>query len=425
MTRSTAPTTSRSPFLRDFDALSGFGATSRGGVHREAATEADREARDWLAGRFAEIGLEARVDSVGNLFGCADWVPGAPYVLVGSHLDSQPTAGRLDGAYGVLSALHAADRVRDEVAAGSLQPTLNLAVVDWFNEEGSRFWPSVMGSGVYAGILNAASVLDTRDADGISVREALEMIGYLGRNEAPRAAAYAEIHIEQGRELEEAEVPIGIVTGNWSTAKLLVRVHGEQAHTASLMADRHDALLAAGALVMAVNDLVDAAPAGELLTTVSRLDTYPNVPGVVTSHATLHVDLRSADAEVLNAALDALRTGADALGERFGVRATLEGLSVRPALPYPPEGVALAEEVATRCGLASRRLLTRAGHDSIAMRAVAPTVMLFVPSRDGLSHHEREDTLEDDLESGVDMLSAVVARLVAGDLTMPAEETRS
>ena len=169
-----------SDFLADFDAMSRFGATEGGGVERQAASAADGQTRDWFRIWLTENGFNCRVDAVGNLFGSLEWIEGASHILVGSHLDSQPKAGRFDGAFGVLAGAHAAAAVAERVAAGSITPSFNLTVVDWFNEEGCRFSPSLMGSGVFTGKFAAGEVLDTVDSDGRTVRGALSDIGYLG-----------------------------------------------------------------------------------------------------------------------------------------------------------------------------------------------------------------------------------------------------
>ena len=403
--------------LTDFATLSAIGATPGGGVDRQAGTAADGEARRWLVDWLTGSGFAVTVDRVGNVFGTVELAPGAPYVLVGSHLDSQPTAGQFDGAYGVLAAAHAARRVVADAAAGALAPRFNIAVVDWFNEEGSRFTPSIMGSSTYAGSMSAESVLATRDLGGVSVAEALDAIGFLGDGTPPVAAGYAEVHIEQGRTLERLGVDIGLVESNWAARKYEIVVHGEQSHTgATVMADRHDALVGAAAVVTAVRDLVDEFAAGALLTAVGRLTVHPNSPVVVPSEVRLSADVRSADADLLERAHDLLLDRLAAVEERRAVRVEVARASLRDARPFPARGVELAETVAKEAGLTSHRMLTIAGNYSIPMNTLVPTVMLFVPSVAGVSHNERELTHDVDLLHGVDVLTGVCARLVEGAL---------
>ena len=404
-------------FLQEFAELSAIGATPGGGVERQAATAADGQARRWLVQRLTAAGLAVDVDAVGNVFGRAELVPGAPHVLVGSHLDSQPRAGRFDGAYGVLAAVHAARHVLAEVAAGRLLPRFNLAVVDWFNEEGSRFQPSLMGSGAYTGALGTEEVLAARDLEGTSVAQALEGIGFRGSAEPPVAAAYAELHIEQGRVLERLGADVGLVEGGWAARKLEVVVHGVQGHTgATAMADRHDALVTAARLVCLARDLVDEFPAGALLTAVGRMTVLPNSPVVVPREVRLNLDVRSADPDLLERAHALLLERFAAAAERGAVEVEVARSSLRPAARLPAAGVDLAEVVAKEAGASTHRMLTMAGHDAIALDALVPTVLLFVPSVEGVSHDERELTRDEDLVRGVDVLARLLTRLVAGDL---------
>jgi beta-ureidopropionase / N-carbamoyl-L-amino-acid hydrolase len=404
--------------LDDFTALSAIGATPGGGVDRQAGTPADGEARRWLVDWLTGSGFTVSVDRVGNVFGTVELVPGAPYVLIGSHLDSQPTAGRFDGAYGVLAAAHAARRIVAAVGEGTVTPRYNVAVVDWFNEEGSRFTPSIMGSSVYCGTLDLDAALAARDLAGTSVEEALTAIGFLGEGTAPTAACYAEIHIEQGRVLERLGVDIGLVESNWSARKYEIVVHGQQSHTgATVMADRHDALLGAARLVCLARDVVDEYPEGALLTAVGRMTVHPNSPVVVPSEVRLSLDVRSADADLVEQAHARLLEGFTAIEREAAVEVEIARSSLRPAAPFPAEGVDLAETVAKEAGVTSHRMLTMAGHDAIPMNTVVPTVLLFVPSVEGVSHNEAELTHDDDVLRGVDVLARLCTRLVEGALT--------
>lgn len=404
-------------FLQDFATLCTFGATSGGGVDRQAGSPADGEQRSWLTGLLEAKGFSVSFDQVGNQFGLLELQPGAPYVLVGSHLDSQPTAGRYDGAYGVLAAAHAAFRLAEEWRADGRSPRYNLAVVNWFNEEGARFKPSMMGSSVYTGKMTAETVLATEDPAGITVREALEATSALGEGEGPKAAYAAEIHIEQGRSMERNGVTIGLVDSNWAANKYQFEVHGEQAHTGStVIADRRDALLGASMLVVTAREIADSFPDGAVHTSVGQLDVYPNSPVVVPSLVTLLLDLRSPDEELLAQADRMLH---DRIGEieqsaRVDIRKT--GSHCWPVTPYQPEGVALAEKIAANRGLTHARVKTLAGHDSTNLKDIVPTVMLFVPSVEGISHNEHEYTTDQDIIDGLHTLTDVVRSLCLGEL---------
>ncbi len=416
MTTSTTFTAQDDAFVEDFRIMSAFGATGNGGVDRQAATIPDGEQRRWLTGLLEERGFTVKFDRAGNQWGLYEVVPGAPFVVVGSHMDSQPTAGRYDGAYGVLAAAHAAFRLVSRWKASAEGPKFNLAVVNWFNEEGSRFKPSMMGSSVYTGKLALEDALNTKDPAGISVRDALDSIGCRGDYKGPEAAYCAEIHIEQGRNMEREGITIGLVGSNWAANKYEFAVHGEQAHTGStVIADRKDALLGASMLVVAARELADRFP-GVLHTSVGQLNVYPNSPVVVPSRVNLLLDLRSADEAVL-AQADAL------LHERIAEIERAANVSVEKhhshswaVTPYQPEGVELAAKVAADLGLPNKEVMTLAGHDSTNMKDLVPTVMLFVPSVDGISHNEHEYTTEEDIVAGLTMLTEVVGRLCDGAL---------
>lgn len=404
-------------FLQDFATLSAFGATPGGGVDRQAGSSADGEQRAWLTGLLRDKGFAVSFDQVGNQFGLLEVNPGAPYVLVGSHLDSQPTAGRYDGAYGVLAAAHAAFSLAAEWRSAPTTPRYNLGVVNWFNEEGSRFQPSMMGSSVYTGKVTAEHVLEITDAAGTTVREALEATAALGEDTGPKAAYAAEIHIQQGRSMERDGITIGLVDSNWAANKYQFEVRGEQSHTGStVIADRRDALLGASMLVVAAREIADHFSDGAVHTSVGQLNVYPNSPVVVPSLVTLLLDLRSANEDLLAKADRMLHDRIEQIEQAARVEISKTGSHCWPVTPYQPEGVALAEKAAVNRGLRYERVKTLAGHDSTNLKDVVPTVMLFVPSVEGISHNEREYTTDQDIVSGLHVLTDVVRSLCLGEL---------
>ncbi|MFC7674363.1 M20 family metallo-hydrolase [Mycolicibacterium sp. GCM10028919] len=400
-------------FLTDFAELSAIGATPAGGVDREAATDADGRARDWLRAWFVEHGLQCRVDAVGNMYGCAEIAPDKPYVLLGSHLDSQPTSGRFDGAYGVLAAAYAAVRVADRPDTARY----NVAAVNWFNEEGSRFSPSLMGSAVYVGKMAADVVLDTVGKDGSSVRDALVRIGYHGADAAPKANSYAEIHIEQGRTLVDEDLDIGVVTCNWAAYKYSITVHGEQSHTgATHMRYRQDALVTASQVVLAVRAVADEFGPDTVLGSVGRFTVEPNSPVVVPSRVRLAADLRALEAETVETAHARFLERVAGIDQAGDVLVEIESAAFRPSTRYQDSGIALAGAVLDELGLRWRTLPTMAGHDSVSLKDVVPTVMLFIPSVDGVSHNEREYSTDAQMLAGLHTLTATAARMAAGAL---------
>ncbi|MFD9663238.1 M20 family metallo-hydrolase [Rhodococcus sp. NPDC059968] len=403
--------------LADFHTLSRFGATPAGGVDRQAATTQDGEQRAWLHTWLTERGFDVRYDRIGNQFALSTLTPGAPYVLSGSHLDSQPLGGRYDGAYGVLASAHAVDRAVNRWSQSDSQPKYNVAVVNWFNEEGCRFKPSMMGSSVFTGKLAVETALATTDHSGTTVEEALADIGCIGTYDGPDVAAYAEIHIEQGRSLENTGTTIGLVEATWAARKYELVVRGAQSHTGStIMADRQDALLGASLLVVAARELADRHGSTPLHTSVSEMTVEPNSPVVIAREVRMHMDLRSPDEALLDVAAKELAEMIPGIAER--ARVSIEQIQTHAwgVAPFQRAGVDLARDTATNLGLSHQCMMTVAGHDSVNMKDVAPSVMLFVPSVDGISHNEKEFTGDSDICAGADLLTVLLYRLMAGEL---------
>lgn len=405
-------------FLDDFVTMSSFGATDNLGVDRQAATAADGQTRDWFTGLLRSNGFTVDIDPIGNIFGLLELVPGAPYILLGSHLDSQPLAGRFDGAYGVLAAAHAAIRTRDLLAIDGVTPTFNLAVVDWFNEEGCRFKPSMMGSGVFTGLLDLEKVLATTDAQGVTVAEALHAINGVGTFTPPPIAAYSEIHIEQGRSMDDAGTTIGLVSSTWSARKYEMVVRGEQSHSgATRMKDRRDAMLGAAKLIVAVNDLLAEFDEEAVHTSVSELYVAPNSPVTVAREVRFLIDIRARESELLAQAYAHLQVAIARIEAECRVSIDEIGASVWESGPFLESGIELSRSSADALGYSHDRVLTLAGHDATNMKEIVPTVMLFVPSAaDGISHNEREFTSDADLVAGINTFTHVVTRLALGEL---------
>ena len=417
MTLATNHESDDASFLADFATLSTFGATAGGGVDRQAATEPDGAQRAWLHTWLTERGFDVHYDRIGNQFGLSTTVPGAPYVLTGSHLDSQPLGGRYDGAYGVLASAHAAHRALRRWNESGETPTYNVAVVNWFNEEGCRFKPSMMGSSVFTGKMDIDDALATTDPAGVSVKTALTSIDCLGTYDGPDVAAYAEIHIEQGRGLEDSGTTIGLVESTWAARKYHVVVRGEQSHTGStIMADRRDALLGASLLVVAARELAEKHTVFPLHTSVSEMTIEPNSPVVVAREVRMHLDIRSPDEAYLDAAAKELAESIPQIASR--ARVTIERNETHSwgVASFHSAGVELARDAAESLGVRHGRVMTVAGHDSVNMKDVTPTVMLFVPSVDGISHNEGEFTQDTDVCIGTKLLTDVVYRAMSGEL---------
>ncbi|MDQ8706120.1 M20 family metallo-hydrolase [Streptomyces sp. LHD-70] len=410
-------------FLTDFHHVAAIGATPAGGVERQAATPEDKEMRDWFAAFAAERGWPVRVDSIGNMFALVEWHPGADYVLVGSHLDSQPRGGRFDGAYGVIAALHAADRLARRVAQGEEAPKYNLAVVDWFNEEGGRFAPSIMGSSVFAGLMDEQAMLAVTDLEGVTVAEALDAIGYRGSDPRPTPVAYAEIHIEQGRVLEREGIAIGAVDHSWYTQKLDVEVLGEQSHTgATAMADRRDALVAAARVIGLVHDVTGEFEPESIVSSVGYLTLEPNSPIVVPRRVHLVADLRASSPAIVEKARALLLERIADVAREHQLAIEVRDFDVRPVQSFPERSLQITEKAAAGLGIGVRRVNTMAGHDSVPMNRIVPALMMFIPSIDGVSHCERELTSDAQMAVGVDALTEATWELLGGGLDEVTEQ---
>ena len=394
--------------------LAQIGATAKGGVCRLALTDLDRQGRDLFVAWAKEIGCTVRIDAIGNIFarraGRNDTLPP---VMTGSHIDTQPTGGKFDGNYGVLAGLEVLRTLNDNAIV--TEAPLEVAV--WTNEEGSRFVPVMMGSGVYAGAFTLDHALAQKDHDGVSVAEALRNIGYAGTEPAvgrPGAVgAYFEAHIEQGPVLEAHGTTIGVVQGALGQRWYDVTVTGMEAHAGPTpMELRRDALLAAAQLIQALNRIAcEHAPHAR--GTVGWVDNYPNSRNVIPGRVKLSVDLRAADDATLDALNAKLRAECAALSTR-GIDIAIEQVVYFPPQPFAPELVDAIRDGAKALGLSSMDAISGAGHDAVYLARVAPTAMIFVPCKDGISHNEIEDADPAHLEAGCNVLLQAMLQRAGG-----------
>jgi N-carbamoyl-L-amino-acid hydrolase len=393
--------------------LAAIGATPKGGVCRIALTPEDQQGRDLVVQWFQQAGLSVRVDEVGNVFGRrAGTDPQARAVATGSHIDTQPTGGKFDGNYGVMAGLE----VVRTLNAHGIQTRAPIEVAFWTNEEGTRFTPVMMGSGAFAGVFGAKDMHLQQDGAGISVGEALQRIGYLGDvacGAVPGGAfaAYFEAHIEQGPVLEAYDKPIGIVSGALGQQWYDVTVTGMDAHAGPTpMELRHDALLAAARMVEAVNRIaLDEAPHGR--GTVGHVQVLPNSRNVIPGQVKFTVDFRNLSQAGLDRMDAAMRQGFAALAAQC--QCTVEMAQVVKFEPcvFDADCVASVRQAATQLGYAHMEVVSGAGHDAVYVNQVAPTAMIFVPCKDGISHNEIEDAQPEHLAAGCNvLLHAMLAR---------------
>ncbi len=387
--------------------LAELGATPKGGVCRLALSELDRQARDLFARWVQEAGCTLRVDAIGNLFARREGTqPGLPAVGTGSHIDTQPTGGKFDGNYGVLAGLEVLRTLNDH----GIRTRAPLELCVWTNEEGSRFVPVMMGSGVYAGAFTLEHALAATDREGTSVREALAAIGYAGTapaavaEGAPRFGAYFEAHIEQGPVLEASGDVIGVVTGALGQRWYDVVLTGLEAHAGPTpMELRRDALQAALPLMQAV-DAIARAEAPHARGTVGWVQVWPNSRNTIPGRVVFTVDFRHTDDAGLARMDAALREAIAAVEAGGRVSVSLEPVVYFPPAPFEPRLVERVRAAAQRHGLGHRDIVSGAGHDAVYVARTAPTAMIFVPCKDGISHNEVEDADPAHLAAGCQVL---------------------
>jgi len=388
--------------------LAEIGATPKGGVCRLALSELDRQARDLFVRWAREAGCTVRVDAIGNLFARREGRDASrPAVATGSHIDTQPTGGKFDGNYGVLAGLEVLRTLNDQ----RIDTEAPIEVCVWTNEEGSRFVPVMMGSGVWAGAFTLDHALSAADREGITVRQALQAIGYAGpapaavADGAPRFGAYFEAHIEQGPVLEASGCTIGVVTGALGQRWYDVVVTGQEAHAGPTPMDlRRDALQAATRLMQQV-DAIARAEAPHARGTVGYVAVFPNSRNTIPGRVTFTVDFRHTDDDGLQRMDAALRAAITALqAEVRGIDVALQPVVYFPPAPFTPELVANVRAGAARHGLAHQDIVSGAGHDAVYVARQSPTAMIFVPCRDGISHNEIEDAQPQHLAAGCQVL---------------------
>ena len=391
-------------------AMAEIGATPKGGVKRLTLTEVDKAGRQRFTEWCEAIGLTVRVDSIGNMFARREGKDASRLpVLLGSHLDSQPSGGKFDGALGVIAGLEVMRTLHDL----NIVTEAPIELVNWTDEEGSRFGHSLMGSGVWSGVYQQDKVYALKDVEGVSVGEALDAIGYKGPNPAAPfpADAYFELHIEQGPILEREEKQIGIVTGAQAQVWYDAVVTGQDAHAGTTPPSaRRDALVAAARVIERVDALMrERGEDGR--GTVGQLHVLPNSRNVVPGEVRFSIEFRHPEDAQIEGLAASFPAEAKALVEASGCTLNLTELFRIPAQPFDPACVDLVRQGAARLGYSSREIISGAGHDAVYVARRVPTAMIFTPCKDGLSHNEAESILPEEAAAGCQVLfEAVVAR---------------
>ena len=389
--------------------LAEIGPIPGGGNNRLALTDADKGGRDLVVTWMRDLGLDVSIDTIGNVVAAQRDAGSGPPVMMGSHIDTVATGGKYDGNLGVLAALE----VIETVIERGLDLERPLAAAFFTNEEGSRFPPDMMGSLCYTGGLTVEEAMTTTDADGVSVGDELDRIGYRGPTPCPGPDPYAfvELHIEQGPVLERDGMRIGAVTGVQGISWTEVNITGQSNHAGTTpMSMRRDAGLAAGELVVAVRRIASEM-GGTQVGTVGALRLHPDLVNVVAARAQLIIDLRNTDDDDLQSAERRLLAEVRRVAESEGVEIDTKWVARFEPVVFDPRVVALVESNASALGLSVRRMPSGAGHDAQILAGVCPAGMVFVPSVKGISHNPAEHTEPDDLVAGANVLLNTVVAL--------------
>jgi N-carbamoyl-L-amino-acid hydrolase len=384
-----------------------FGATPKGGIKRLTLSDEDKRVRDWFKAQCEALGCTVSIDEVGNMFARR---PGRnnelPPVCMGSHLDTQPTGGKFDGVLGVLGALEAMRTLHEQ----GYETNAPIEIVNWTNEEGSRFAPAMLASGVFAGVFSPDYAYERSDRDGKTFGDELARIGYRGEEKAGarRLGAMFELHIEQGPILEDESKMIGVVTGVQGMRWYEVTVTGQESHTgATPMYLRRNALLGAARMIAAIDAVGQKHQPG--VATVGLIENRPNSRNVVPGEVFFTVDLRHPDEEVLGAMEREFREALEATLPALNLTYDERMIWNSPAVKFAPDLIDCVREGAAKAGFAMRNMVSGAGHDAAYIARVAPTTMIFVPCAGGLSHNEAESTSFEECAAGAQvLLNAVV-----------------
>jgi N-carbamoyl-L-amino-acid hydrolase len=384
-----------------------IGATEKGGIKRLTLTDLDRQVRDWFVAACREAGCTVTVDDMGNIFARR---PGRdntlPPIAIGSHLDTQPTGGKYDGVVGVLSGLEVLRTLNDL----HIETNAPIEVIDWTNEEGSRFAPAMLSSGVFARVFDRAFAVSRADREGKLFGEELERIGYRGEEACGtrKLGAHFELHIEQGPILEAEGKTIGIVTGVQGMRWYEVTVTGAESHAGSTpMSMRHDAMLAAARIIEAVNACA-LAHAPNAVGTVGLVECRPNSRNVIPGSVFLTIDFRHPSDDVLEEMEKEITQAISRIAKDSVVETALEQVWNSPAVRFDAGCIESVRRSAEAQGYPAREIVSGAGHDSAYIARVAPTTMIFVPCEKGLSHNEAEKAEPEHVAAGANVLLRAV-----------------
>lgn len=383
------------------EALAEISPIEGGGNCRLALTDEDKHGRDLVVSWMRELGLEISIDSVGNIIGTWNTAELSP-VMSGSHIDTVRTGGRFDGCYGVLAALEVIQTCQD----AKIKPPRPLAVGIFTDEEGARFAPDMLGSLVYVGGMTVETALDIVSIDGVKFGDELARIGYAGPAPCPGKIphAFVELHIEQGPMLEANHTRIGAVTSVQGISWQEVTIHGQSNHAGTTpMSLRHDPAYVAAEITVFVRNLA-LELGGDQVCTVGKVDLHPNLTNVVPARATLTLDVRNTDENLLQLAEKRIASFLTKIADSEGVTISTRVLARFEPVIFDDQVVACVEKIAKEQGNTVRRMPSGAGHDAQMLARICPSGMIFVPSVKGISHNPAEFTADSDLEAGANIL---------------------
>ena len=379
-----------------------IGATDKGGSRRLALTDLDRQGRDLFQSWCKEIGCTVSIDEMGNIFARREGRnPDLPPVQAGSHLDTQPTGGKFDGVYGVLGALEVLRTLHDH----NHSTESPVEAICWTNEEGARFSPAMIGSGVWAGIFDLEFGHTRADPEGMTIREELERIGYLGNRPCRQTdvKAYYEIHIEQGPVLEAESKTVGIVTGGQGCNWYHLRLHGMASHAGTTpMAYRRDALQGAARIVSQLRE--EVLQQENALVTVGTLNLQHDSINTIPGEVFFTIDMRHPDPAVLSGLDQNLRNLVEKVCREEKLEPEINLIWEAPTVTFDQECVGNVRDAVKSLGYSSREIVSGAGHDACQMSHVVPTGMIFIPCKDGVSHNEIESAEPEHITSGANVL---------------------
>jgi N-carbamoyl-L-amino-acid hydrolase len=374
-----------------------------GGNNRQTVTDEDGKGRHLFKRWCDAAGLEMGVDEMGTMFARREGTdPDLPPVYVGSHLDTQPTGGKYDGVLGVLGGLEVVRSLND-LGIKTKHP---IVVTNWTNEEGARFAPAMMASGVFAGVLDQADVYEHVDKNGKKFGEELERIGWKGTEKVGerKIHAFFELHIEQGPILEDEGIDIGVVTHGQGLKWLQVTLTGKEAHTGSTpMPKRRNAGLGMARVIELVHEIaMDYQP--DAVGAVGHMEVYPNSRNIIAGRTVFTIDIRSPEKEVLDAMDGRIREGIDTICDALDIKYKIEQVGHFDPVTFDPGCVKAVRDAAERLGYTHRNIVSGAGHDACWINRVAPTAMVMCPCVDGLSHNEAEEITKEWASAGADVL---------------------